>query len=116
MTDAKKVRIRWGPIRDCGPISKTWPFEGIIVEYLDGRRIQDIPTEHTPAVVHAVVGEPITISHYVKKASTFVLCPTKPEVVREQLTLLVTANEIPEAKREELKREWIRFMTESDGH
>lgn len=102
MTDVvtvEKVRIRWGLIRDCGPIP---PFEGIIVEDLAGNRIQDIPTEHTPAVVHAVVGQPITITQFVRENGKHVLDRTKTEVTRKSLTLLVVANEIPEAKREEI--------------
>ncbi len=107
-----QVRIRWD--HDCH-VSETWPFTGIIVEYLNGQRISDIPLEQTPAIIHAVVGKLITISHFVKTADDqFIegMCKAK----KESLTLLVTANEIPEAKREELKQAWIQFMTESDGH
>ena len=104
-----RVRIRWDDDRS---ISETWPFPGVIVEDLDGQRISDIPVVHTPSVVHAPVGETITIEHFVVPHS---LNPATGEVRRKSLTLLVMANEIPERRREEIKQAWIQFMTESNG-
>ncbi len=103
MSEQTEVRIRWSERENVsGP---AWPFAGIVVEDPDGNRIQDIPLEHTPAIVDAAVGESLTITQFVvDESGDRLLDHAQEEAVRKSLALVVVANEIPKEKREELLR------------